>query len=87
MYIYILWRNIMKRTQIYIEENIFKILEKESKIKHKTISELIRESIKGKISLRSNEIIDKMQAVFGLWINKNMNAEKFIRVLRKDRKI
>jgi hypothetical protein len=31
----------MKRTQIYIDEDTFERLEKESKIKHKTISELI----------------------------------------------
>jgi hypothetical protein len=77
----------MKRTQIYIEEDVFKILEKESKLKHKTISELVRESIKGKISLRSKEIIKNMHAVFGLWIHKKTDPERYVRVLRKDRTI
>jgi len=33
----------MKRTQIYIDDEMFSFLEKESKLKNKSISELIRE--------------------------------------------
>ncbi len=56
----------MKRTQIYIDEDTFGFLEKESKIEKKSISEIIRENIKVKMKNRNNEIIKKMKSVYGV---------------------
>ena len=38
MYIYIIRGYIMKRTQIYIDDEMFSFLEKESKLKNKSIN-------------------------------------------------
>jgi predicted nucleic acid-binding protein len=77
----------MKRTQIYIDETTFDFLEKESRIGHKTISEIIRESIRIRMVNKQNEIIKKMEAIFGRWGDKEIDVNSYIRKLRKDRKL
>lgn len=75
----------MKRTQIYIDEDTFGFLEKESKIEKKSISEIIRESIKVKMKNRNNEIIKKMKSVYGVQQDKKVNGDECVRKMRKDR--
>ena len=75
----------MKRTQIYIDEDTFGFLEKESKIEKKSISEIIRENIKVKMKNRNNEIIKKMKSVYGVQQDKKVNDDECVRKMRKDR--
>jgi hypothetical protein len=75
----------MKRTQIYLDDEIFRYLDHESKNEKKSISEIIRESIRDKMHSRSINLISKMNSVFNMWKDKNINPEKYIRNLRKDR--
>jgi predicted CopG family antitoxin len=77
----------MKRTQIYLDEEIFSILERESKMKKKSISELIRESIHEKYSYNSGKIIKHLNMVFGIWSDKDDDVDTYIRNIRKDRKL
>ena len=77
----------MKRTQIYLDEKTFSILEKESKITNKSISELIRESINLKYHHNTIKILKHLNTVFGIWADKKIDVNKYIRNLRKDRKI
>ncbi len=77
----------MKRTQIYIDEDTFRFLEYEHKIKKKTISEIIRENIKKEILSKSNKIIKKMNMVYGIWKNRKIDVDEYIKNLRKDRKL
>lgn len=77
----------MKRTQIYIDENTYKLLKKESKITGKTISELIRESIKGKMNRRVDEILRRTEEVYGIWKDREFDTQEYIRDLRRDRNL
>ena len=77
----------MKRTQIYIDESTYKLLKKESKITGKTISELIRKSIEGKINQRVDEILRRTEIVYGMWKDKRFDVEEYISDLRKDRNV
>lgn len=77
----------MKRTQIYIDENTYKLLKKESKITGKTISELIRESIKGKMNRRVDEILRRTEDVYGIWKDREFDTQEYIRDLRRDRNL
>jgi len=77
----------MKRTQIYLDEDIFAVLERESKVTKKSISELIRESIHEKYSYNSGKIIKHLKAVFGIWSDKDIDVDTYIRNIRKDRKL
>jgi len=45
----------MKRTQLYIDENIYKEIEKEAKLKRRTVSDLIREMLERELKIRNNE--------------------------------
>jgi hypothetical protein len=77
----------MKRTQIYLDESTYKLLKKESKITGKTISELIRKSIEGKINQRVDEIVRRTEVVYGMWKDKRFDVEEYISDLRKDRNL
>jgi hypothetical protein len=75
----------MKRTQIYLDDEIFKYLDNESKYEQKSISEIIRESIRDKMHSRTVDLISKMNNIFNKWKDKKIDPERYIRELRKDR--
>ncbi len=77
----------MKRTQIYLSEKMAAYLEKESVLRKKTMSEIIRESIEHKMLKGSNEILKRIDSVFGIWKDKKIDVDSYIRDIRKDRKI
>ena len=77
----------MKRTQIYFDDQIYGYLKKESKLIKKTMSEIIRDSIKNKIRSQNYNILTKMESVFGIWKNKDIDVDKYIRNIRKNRKL
>ena len=85
MYVYIMGHKKMKRTQIYIDESTYRILEKESKITGKSMSELIRESIRDRVHRRVDEILRRTEDVYGIWKDREFDVEEYIRDLRKDR--
>lgn len=45
----------MKRTQLYIDENIYNDIEKEAKLKRRTVSGLIREMLARELKIRHGE--------------------------------
>lgn len=75
----------MKRTQIYIEEEIFSVLEKESAMSHRTISEIIRDSIRETYHHDSLSVVKKLNNVFGIWKSRKFDTDRYIRDLRRDR--
>ena len=77
----------MRRTQIYIDEKFYRLLKKESKTTGKTMSELIRESIKNRMNRRVEEILRRTEAVYGIWKDRKFDAEEYIRELRRDRNL
>ena len=77
----------MRRTQIYIDEKFYRLLKKESKTTGKTMSELIRESIKNRMNRRVEEILRRAEAVYGIWKDRKFDVEEYIRELRRDRNL
>ena len=77
----------MRRTQIYIDEKFYRLLKKESKTSGKTMSELIRESIKNRMNRRVEEILRRTEAVYGIWKDRKFDVEEYIRELRRDRNL
>ncbi len=77
----------MRRTQIYIDEKFYRLLKKESKTTGKTMSEIIRESIKNRMNRRVEEILRRTEAVYGIWKNRKFDVEEYIRELRRDRNL
>ncbi len=77
----------MKRTQIYLDQEIFNSLMVESKKYKKTISELIRDCIKDSRKNKVDNIQNAMENIKGLWQDKDIDVDRYIRDLRTDRKI
>ncbi len=77
----------MKRTQIYIDENMYKLLEVESKIEKKTISEIIRETIESRLQANVEKLIVKAERIRGLRKDKVNNVDGYIKTLRRDRAV
>lgn len=76
----------MKRTQIYIDDNTYKYLRKESEAKHVTVSEVIRQSIRERMNRKVQRVLKAADRAFGLWRKRDFDVEKHIRDMRKDRK-
>jgi predicted CopG family antitoxin len=77
--------NILRRTQIYLDDEIYEFLENEKKKTHLSYSEIIRYNIKQNIQNNSSNIIDKMEKAAGSWKNKELSPEEFVRIAREDR--
>ena len=77
----------MKRTQLYLDDDIAKILSTVSRQKGQTISELVRECVREKFGRKEN--IDKAELarqLGGVWKNRKDLGEtkKYVRRLRRD---
>ncbi len=77
----------MKRTQIYIDEDIYGSLKRESRLKGISMSEIIRDSLEKTLSGSVEKIIRATDSVSGLWKNRRFDVEEFIRAARKDRNV
>jgi len=77
----------VKRTQIYLDEETFEYLKAESSLRGVTISEIIRESIRGKRHQSTEKILSALDDVAGVWKNRKFDIEKYVRGLRRDRTI
>ncbi|MEW6701153.1 MAG: CopG family transcriptional regulator [Bacteroidota bacterium] len=73
----------MKRTQIYIDDELHRILIMESKHKRKRMSNLIREALREKY-MNQEKRLHRLDSIVGIWKDRSFNVDKFIRDLRKD---
>ena len=77
----------MKRTQLYIDDDLSKILSTVSRQRGVTVSELVRGCIRE--AFGGNQRTDKAalaRQVAGIWKNRSdlVDVEKYVRGLRKD---
>ena len=77
----------MKRTQLYLDDEMAKILSTVSRQRGATISELVRECIRDKYAEKRN--IDKValiRQIAGVWRNRRdiADTDRYVRRLRMD---
>ena len=78
----------MRRTQIYLDDEIYEILKQESLILGKSASQIIRENLKKNLVNKSNKISDAIDNSKGAWKDKpDFKIKDFIRKLRKGNRI
>ena len=77
----------MKRTQIYLDEEIYNFLKEESKKTGKSISELIRDKLKKEINQSKEKLINNIKETAGIWSYKTENVENFVREIRRGKRI
>ncbi|MGC8555318.1 MAG: ribbon-helix-helix protein, CopG family [Candidatus Acidulodesulfobacterium sp.] len=78
----------MRRTQIYLDDEIYEILKKESLVEGKSASQIIRENLKKNLLNKSNKISDAIDNANGAWKDRpDFKTNDFIRKLRKGNRI
>ncbi|WP_293448825.1 ribbon-helix-helix protein, CopG family [Persephonella sp.] len=77
----------MRRTQIYLDEEIYKYLKEESKKTGKSISELIREKLKKEINQNKENLLKVIKEVSGIWDYQAEDVEGSVRNIRKGNRI
>lgn len=76
----------MKRTQIYLDEELIDILRIESKLRKKKISMLIRETLREKYLTKDKKVV-YLENAAGIWSDRDFDTDKYVRNLRKSRRM
>jgi len=79
----------MKRTQLYLNEDIWKALHIRSRQRKTSISELVRQAVREKYGNSSADRRTVMQALVGLWKDRRdlPDTEQYVRRLRKGKRL
>ena len=79
----------MKRTQLYLHENIWKVLHLRSRQQGTSISELVRQAVREKYGNSPANRKDAMQALVGLRKHRRdlLDTETYVRKLRKGKRL
>jgi hypothetical protein len=75
----------MRRTQLYLEDDVWKTLQIRARQSHSTISELVRKAIREKYFNNSSERKAALLSVVGIWKDRTdlPDTETYVRRLRK----
>jgi hypothetical protein len=79
----------MKRTQLYLNEDIWKALHVRSRQQGKSISELVRQAVRDKYGSSPASRRQAMQALVGLWKDRKdlPDSTAYVRRLRKGNRL
>ncbi len=66
----------MKRTQIYLDENVFTYFEAQSKLERRTVSDLIRQALEWYLKSDQNRLVNQAEKVFGIWRDRDFSSGK-----------
>ncbi len=74
----------MRRTQIYLSDDLYFELKNRSRKSKKSISEVIRQTLKANLMFNKREqILSSVNEAFGLWQNREFDTDLYIRNIRK----
>jgi hypothetical protein len=79
----------MKRTQLYLNEDIWKALHIRARQRKTSISELVRQAVREKYGRSAADRREAMQALVGIWKNREdlPDSEQYVRRLRKGKRL
>jgi hypothetical protein len=79
----------MKRTQLYLNEDIWKALHIRARQQKTSISELVRQAVREKYGRSAADRREAMQALVGIWKNREdlPDSEQYVRRLRKGKRL
>jgi hypothetical protein len=77
---------IMRRTQLYLEDDLWEALHAEALLEKATISELVRTAVRERYIENQIERRKAMLSIVGLWKDRadTEDAESYIRTLRNE---
>ena len=76
----------MRRTQLYIEDDLWKALHVEARREKTTISDLVRRAVRERYWVSREKRREAMTAFVGIWSNREdlADAQQYVRNLRDD---
>lgn len=79
----------MKRTQLYLNKDMWRILHVHARQRGRSISDLVREAIREKYGSSPTRRRQAMQGLVGLWKNRKglPSSDKYVRQLRKGNRL
>lgn len=79
---------IMKRTQLYLDDDMYALLKKTSQMEHVTISNLVRKAVFHFYQNPGDQNqLNHLMAAFGLWNDKkNFDTERYVKSIRKSKR-
>ena len=79
----------MKRTQLYLDEDIWKALHIQSRQRRTSISDLVRQAIRDRYISSSADRSKAMQALVGMWRDRDeiRDTEEHVRRLRRGKRL
>jgi len=79
----------VKRTQLYLDEDIWKALQIDSRQRRTSISDLVRQAIRDRYGSSPANRSKAMQALVGIWRDRNdlPDTGKYVRQLRKGKRL
>ncbi len=77
---------IMRRTQLYLEDELWKVLKVKAKQSSSTVSELVRKAVREKYVANTSERKAALLSAVGLWKDRTdlPDTDEYVRSLRKD---
>jgi hypothetical protein len=80
---------IMKRTQLYLHEDIWKVLHIRSRQQRTSISDLVRQAVREKYGSSPVDRREAMQALVGMWKDREdlPDSTAYVRRLRKGKRL
>jgi ribbon-helix-helix CopG family protein len=79
----------VKRTQLYLNEDIWKALHIRARQHKTTISELVRQAVREKYGRTAADRREAMEALVGMWKDREdlPDSEEYVRQLRKGKRL
>lgn len=79
----------MKRTQLYLHEDIWKVLHIRSRQQRTSISDLVRQAVREKYGSSPVDRRQAMQALVGMWKDRKdlQDSTAYVRRLRKGQRL
>jgi hypothetical protein len=79
----------MKRTQLYLDEDIWKALHIQSRQRRTSISELVRMAVRDRYGASQTNRRQAMKAIVGMWRDRKdlSDAGAYVRQLRKGKRL
>ncbi len=80
---------IMKRTQLYLEEDVWRLLQVLARESKSSVSDLVRQAVRQKYCASPARRKEVFQSVVGLWRNRKdlPDSERYVRALRTGQRL
>jgi Arc/MetJ family transcription regulator len=79
----------VRRTQLYLDDDLWTVLRLQARIEKTTISELVRRAVRERYSVDREKRKRAMEAVIGIWKDRTdiRDSTEYVRKLRRDTRL